>query len=655
MTEKRLIEQADLFRFKFISGAKLSPDGRSAVYVLSHVNDKEEEHTAIWIVSVDSGKSRQLTAGTASDFSPEWSPDGKKIAFLSSRAGIPQVYIIPVDGGEADVLTSMKQGVSGGPSWSPDGKTIAFISGPAGDPPDPKKPYRITRSVYRYDGAGYLQNITPNIHIIPAEGGETRQLTNDEYIKGFMGGITWSPKSDEILYTAAMPPDSQNIYHWDIRTVNLEGKVTDVVKGCLLPMGVNYTPDGSRVVYAGARPEGTIGSKSDLWVVDAKGGEPQCRTKGFEIGLGAGLQGDSPESFMGPIQVSADGKKAFGIVQLGGTVQIYEFALQGKESWKSLVSGDRTCALIGMSSKNLFYAVNDLNSTHNLFVCNLDGKEEKQLTENNKEILAGFNLPETEHLLYPGVDGEQVEAWFMKPTNGAKAPYPTILYIHGGPYGAFGHTFSFDFQMLAAAGFGVLFVNHRASTGYGEKFSLAIKRDWGNLDYKDLMSGVDYAIEKGLADPDKLGCCGLSGGGNLSCWIVGQTNRFKAAVPENPVTNWFSMYGVSDIGAWFAEVEMGGKPHEAWDTYVKCSPIFYAHNCKTPTLMIQGEMDFRCPAEQSEQFYTTLKANGCIVEMLRLPYSPHGGSIAGPLAVRKAQNEALTDWMERFVMGKSKN
>jgi dipeptidyl aminopeptidase/acylaminoacyl peptidase len=654
MSEKRSIEQADLFRFKFMSGAKLSPDGKSAVYVLSHVDDKEVEYSALWIVSVESGVSRQLTAGTARDFSPEWSPDGKKIAFLSSRGGIPQVYIIPVDGGEASVLTSVKQGVSGGPVWSPDGNTIAFLAGPAGDPPDPKKPYRITRSVYRYDGAGYLQNIVPNIHIIPASGGETSQLTNDGFIKGFLGGITWSPDSKEILYTASMPPDSLNIYYWDIRIVNVNGEVRDVVKDCLLPMSVNYTPDGSHVVYAGVRPEGTIGSKADLWIVDVKGGKPECRTKGFDIGLGSGLQGDSPEMIMGPIQVSQDGKKAYANVQLGGSVQIYEFSLHGKETWKSLVGGDRSCPLISMSNKHLFYAVNDLISTHNLFVCNLDGSEEKQMTRNNAEFLSGLKLPETEHLLFPGVDGEQVEAWYMKPTNGATAPYPTILYIHGGPYGAFGHTFSFDFQMLAGAGFGVLFVNHRASTGYGEKFSLAIKRDWGNLDYKDLMSGVDFAIEKGLADPDKLGCCGLSGGGNLSCWIVGQTDRFKAAVPENPVTNWFSMYGVSDIGAWFGETEMGGKPHEAWDTYAKCSPITYAHRCKTPTLLVQGEMDFRCPAEQSEQFYTVLKANGCIVEMLRLPFSPHGGSIAGPVIVRKAQNEALLDWMERFVMGKSK-
>ncbi len=197
----------------------------------------------------------------------------------------------------------------------------------------------------------------------------------------------------------------------------------------------------------------------------------------------------------------------------------------------------------------------------------------------------------------------------------------------------------------------VLFVNQRASTGYGNEFATAIKGDWGNLDYKDLMAGVDYAIEKGIADAERLGCCGISGGGNLSCWIVGQTERFKAAVPENPVTNWASFYGVSDIGPFFAAEELGGLPHEIPEVYARCSPITFAHRCTTPTLLVQGEHDWRCPTEQSEQFYAVLKANDCIVEMLRLPNSPHVGSIAGPPVLRRAQNEALLEWMNRYVLG----
>jgi dipeptidyl aminopeptidase/acylaminoacyl peptidase len=165
------------------------------------------------------------------------------------------------------------------------------------------------------------------------------------------------------------------------------------------------------------------------------------------------------------------------------------------------------------------------------------------------------------------------------------------------------------------------------------------------------MAGVDFAIDKDWADPDRLGCCGVSGGGNLSCWIVGHTDRFKAAVPENPVTNWVSFYGTSDIGPRFAADEMGGLPHEIPEVYRRCSPITYAHRCKTPTLLIQGEHDYRCPAEQSEQFYTALKASGCTVEMLRFPAASHSGHADGKPIVRRAQNQAILDWMNRYVLG----
>ena len=196
----------------------------------------------------------------------------------------------------------------------------------------------------------------------------------------------------------------------------------------------------------------------------------------------------------------------------------------------------------------------------------------------------------------------------------------------------------------------MLIVNHRGSTGYGDEFATSLAGHWGEQDYGDLMAGVDHAIERGLADGDRLGVCGISGGGNLSCWIVGQTDRFKAAVPENPVTNFLSFYGVADIGPWFAVAEMGCLPWEDPQAYLRQSPIAYAHRCTTPTLLVQGEADLRCPAEQSEQFYAVLKANGCVVEMLRVPNSSHVGTVAGAVPARRAQNEALLDWMNRYVL-----
>jgi len=350
------------------------------------------------------------------------------------------------------------------------------------------------------------------------------------------------------------------------------------------------------------------------------------------------------------ILVSEDGGHAYMNVQDGGTVQIYRISLSGPEGWEPVISGERCCVLLDGGEGSLVYAVSTLNDPSDLYVAGVDGEGERRLTGLNDKFLGGIALPGHQRLGFESADDVDVEGWIMTPSVG-EAPYPTVLYIHGGPHSAFGHVFSFDFQMLAGAGYAVLFVNHRASTGYGDEFSTRIIGDWGGPDYEDLMAGVDHAIEKGYADSEKLGCCGLSGGGNLTCWIVGHTDRFRAAVPENPVTNFRSFYGVSDIGPWFAVRELGGHPHEIPEVYARCSPITYAHKCKTPTLLVQGENDYRCPAEQSEQFYAVLKANDCPVEMVRLPESPHVGSMGGPPAIRRAQNEALLGWMNRYVLG----
>jgi dipeptidyl aminopeptidase/acylaminoacyl peptidase len=651
--EKHPVQKEDLFKLKFLQGAKLSPDASHVVYVLSHVDvEKEEEYAALWLMDLSSGETRQLTAGTKTDSDPDWSPDGKKIAFRSTRDGTPQIYVIPVDGGEARPLTSLKRAIGGGPKWSPDGRYIAFTAGPEmEEPPDPTRPYRVTRNIYRYDAMGYLHNILQNIFIIPAEGGEAKQLTDDQYVNL---GLAWSPDGQEILYSAAFPPDSFDIYDFSLRLVNMEGQVREVISKHGLIIAKGWTPDGKHILFQSPEPGLPIGSKSDLWIIRRHGSQPECRTAGLEVGVGGGLQNDAPEGldFSSPIPVSADGKYAYVNVQVGGTIQVYKVALLGEEDFEPQLDGDRDIAILDMQHGTLLCKAADMHKPSDLLLFNLEKKQERQLTHINDEELSTWEQPSVEHLLFKGIDDQQVEGWIMLPAEG-KAPYPTILYIHGGPHGAFGHTFSFDFHMLSGAGYAVLFVNHRASTGYGSKFGSQIKGDWGNLDYKDLMAGVDYAIEKGYTDPDRMGVCGLSGGGNLSCWIVGQTDRFKAAVPENPVTNFLSFYGISDIGVYFALEELGGHPHEIPDIYAKCSPITYAHNCTTPTLLIQGESDFRCPAEQSEQFYTVLKANGCVVEMLRLPNSPHAGAIAGPIASRKAQNDGLLDWMNRYVMGKT--
>lgn len=641
----KTIQKEDLFRLQFLGGAALSPDGTQVLYALLHVDvAQEKEFSTIWWQSLTSGAARQMTLSGSSASGPVWSPDGAHFAFVSDRVDKPQVFVMPVDGGEAQQLTHLKQGVSGGLNWSPDGRWIAFSAGPAVDEPfDFSKPYRVKRKVYRFDVLGYLDQAVQDIYVVPAEGGEARRLTHDAAHNTLP---LWSPDSRELLYLATMQPDRFDVLYPRLCAVNLDGESRDLTGDWGTVQAANWTPDG-RVVFIG-QPKGlTIGSKNDLFVMDSQGGTPQNRTAGMDYHIGGGLQADMP-GFVSLNRVLCTDDMAWIRVQVGGTTRIYRVALTGPEAVEPVVLGDQTAFPIELVNGTLLYGASRMNDPLQLFTCDLDGGNARQITQVNSAFLADFALPQAEHLRFTSVDGVEVEGWFLRPPVG-QAPYPTILYIHGGPHSAFGHVYSFDFQMLTGAGYGVLIVNHRASTGYGNTFSTAIKGDWGNLDYHDLMAGVDEAIARGLADANRLGVCGLSGGGNLSCWTIGQTRRFKAAVPENPVTNWVSFYGVSDIGVWFAVEELGGHPHEIPEVYARCSPITYAHHCTTPTLLVQAENDYRCPAEQSEQFYNVLKANGCTVEMLRLPGSSHAGSINGPVPSRIAHNDAVMDWFRRYI------
>lgn len=651
MTDLRTVAREDLFKFKFLQSGQISPDGKQVVYAISHVDpEKEEEFSTLWVMSLETGAARQFTSGETMDANPQWSPDGKQIAFISKRGEKPQIHVIPADGGEARAITSLKQGVGGGPAWSPDGKYLAFTAVPAAEPRPADKPYRVDRHVYRFDRREYLDDTVEALYVVGVEGGEPRQLTHDRCAAA---NPQWSPDGKSILYAASMLPDAHNTFFPRLRIVDLvDGAIREIIGDWSNSGAAVWLPDGKKIVFVSTPPGKPIGSKSDLWVVNSQGGEPECRTSSLKYGIGGSLQDDMPTGAPASphIPISKDGQVAYARVQDGGTVQIYRIALSGAESCEPLLTGDRSCLVLDADDKHILFMSTTLNHPGDLCISDIEGGNERQLTNINDKLLSQLKLPTVEHLLFPGSDGVEVEGWIVKPSVGT-APYPMILYIHGGPHGAFGHAFHFDTQMLAGAGYAVLLVNHRASTGYGDEFSTAIKGDWGNLDYNDLMAGVDAAIAKGIADADRLDVCGLSGGGNLSCWIVGQTDRFKAAVPENPVTNWVSFYGVSDIGVWFAVEELGGHPHEIPEIYAKCSPITYAHRCKTPTLLIQGEHDWRCPAEQSEQFYAILKANGCTVEMLRLPGAAHAGTIDGAPVNRRVHNEALLDWMNRYVLG----
>ncbi len=652
MPESRAMQKEDLMRLRFLNGGAISPDGEKLIYAVKSIAaDEDKETSALYLHDLSSGATRQMTSGKAVDGNARFSPDGKSIAFTSDRTGLTQLYILPVDGGEARQLTEFTRGLGNSLAWSPDGRMIAFSAKPDKEAPDlSAQPYRVDRTVYRFDAIGYLDDEVQDIYTLELTSGDISRLTDDRCNNSH---IRWSPDGARILFDATMREDAARAMTPDLRSVDLDGNVKTHLAGWASVDKASFSPDGARIVFIGRPKDGKpIGSKSDLYVLDLASGDIDCRTAGLDVGLGGRLSMDMPVAGLSEadVMISDDGEFAWASAQRGGTEHIYRIALYGAECCEAVTTGE--CAIFPLERRGerLLYARTSLNEPPDLWLMSLGDGHARQLTALNADLLAEIEQPETLRLAWKSIDGVEVEGWYMKPPRG-NAPYPTILYIHGGPHAAYGYGFHFDFQMLAGAGYGVLFLNHRASTGYGDSFSTAIKGDWGNLDYQDLMTGVDHAIALGLADGQRLGVCGTSGGGNLSCWIIGQTRRFQAAIPQNPVTNWRSFYGTSDIGIYFGVEQLGGHPHEIPEVYERCSPITYAHHCRTPTLLVQSELDWRCPAEQSEQFYSVLKANGCVVEMLRQPGGSHGASINGAVTLRRAHNDAMLEWFATYVLG----
>ena len=646
----------DLFNLQIIQSAEISPNGCFVAFVASNYDESEDkDYHHIWLYNRANDESRQITFGKHNHSSLAWSPDSGSLAFVSNRSGENQIYLLPMSGGEARPITDIEQGVTGSIFWSPDGTQIAFSAGllPK-DLPDLTEPYRVTRHVYRFDTLGYTDGAVQNIFTIDIATGAQKQWTAGQTRNQVSG---WSPSGDQLLYFEFLQPDS---HYSDLKQFCVldfpTGKITHVMSNWGNIAGAAWHPDGEQIVFIGW-PDGAMrGSKADLYVADLAGERaPENRTADLKCGVGGLLLDGMPSGLMiksREIYVTKDGESAIAHVQIGGTIHLFKIALRGEISHQPIVIGDRTIYLMGLdqTDETLLFIAADLHQPYALFLANSDGRSEKQITNLNEQFLTQTPQKRIKHLTFTGKHDVKVEGWLIMPPTG-DGPFPTILEIHGGPHCGYGHTYHVIVEFLISAGFAVLMINHRGSTGYGDDFGTALYGDWGNLDYADLMAGLDCAIETGYVDGDKLGVCGISGGGYLSSWIIGQTGRFKAAAPENPVTNWHSFYGTSDIGVRFGLGQMGGHPHEIPETYARCSPINYAHQCTTPTLLIQGEADWRCPAEQSEQFYTVLKANGCRVEMLRLPAASHAGSVYGPPKIRRAKLEALLDWMNRYVLG----
>jgi dipeptidyl aminopeptidase/acylaminoacyl peptidase len=643
--KRRPVHPDDHVRFKTLQEAKVSPDGKKIVYALSYI-EGEIENVDLWLLSLGTGESQRLTFGKARNWSPDWSPDSTTLAFLSAREELPQVYLLSLKGGEAQRLTSMPQGVGGGPKWSPDGKYIAFTSGPERPPIDPTKPVRVSRPIYRADTLGYLRNVQQDIYVIPQTVGEPKRLTNDSF---YNSNPLWSPDGSEILYFASYFPDEPREYP-ALRAVNLEGEVRELVNEWGYPKAATWSANGESIYFAGSPFTRYSDVHHELYVVDRQGGTPECRTSKMTGKIGAYMQSDLPTLFFYyPTILPVDGEQvAYIPAQTGGVNHIYRVSMKGEEKWTPIIKGERICQPIGLIGDRIVFAASSMYSLIEIFSANLDGTDEQQLTHLNDEIIDKLQLAEAENLKWPTIDGTEIEGWIIKPP-ASEPPYPTIAYAHGGPHAAFTYVFNFVPQVLAAKGYAVLLYNYRGSTGYGEEFAACLHGNYGQMEHDDLMTGLDLLVEKGISDSDKLGMFGISHGGVITCYEVGQTDRFQAALAGAAATNWTSFYGTSQCGMWYAPEAMGGLPHEVPEVYARSSPVTHAHRCTTPTLLVLGETDFLAPPEQHEQFYAILRSNGCVTEMLRLPGCSHSSFVMGSIPIRRAIYEAIFEWFNRFL------
>jgi dipeptidyl aminopeptidase/acylaminoacyl peptidase len=572
---------------------------------------------------------------------PTWSAQGDSLAYLRhDESGKAQVFVWSLANGESTALTKLPDGVAGSIAWSPDGERLAFLAMPA--PVDRSVPFRVTRTVGWRDGFGLVDDSATQIWVHEMATNTSHALTNDSCVNI---APTWLVHTGEIAYIATFLAED-----WTdmkvVRAVAMNGAVRDIVHTRDVGAIADISPHvGQLVITVGGQFRDTPG---ELIVVHHDG-STESRSSELDLDVVGDIVGDLPVPFADlDARILVSGDTAIVRTQNQDRLDIHRLTLTGPQSKELLARTEGCLYPLALAGETLLYGSGDAHFAPDFCVRDLRSGTALQVT-NTADANAIVLQPVEIYCTWASADGgPQVQVKFMRPANSV-GPLPTVLLVHGGPYTAWGEAFNSDARVLCEAGFGVLLVNPRGSRGYGWEFATAIDGDWGNLDYLDLMAAVDHAVEKRWADPDRLGVAGVSYGGFMTAWMVSHTHRFKAAVCENGVTNFVSMYGTSDVGLSYLPEALGGAPHECIDTYMHCSPITTMHTAVTPTLVISGDSDHRCPPEQSLQLYATLKRAGCETELLVLPDSAHVGSVYGSMAARRAQNEGLVDWMLRFV------
>ncbi|HEY7350826.1 MAG TPA: S9 family peptidase [Ktedonobacterales bacterium] len=667
---KRPLTLEDFWSLKLVSEPQVSPDGASVAYVVGGYDETHNTlHSAIWLAALPDGQTRQFTSGETQDMQPAWSPDGKRLAFVSARhESKPQIFVMDVSGGEARRLTTAPDGATS-PVWSPDGKRLCYSSGPETDEQqipqevdwlkahaDLEKSaprLRLQRALQtRFDGRGFLDRRSHLFLIAVDEpGAEPRQLTTGNYDDG---QAVWSPDGALIAFVANRQKDAEHTFAADIWTVDVEsGELKRLTDGSLSASFPAWSPNGQTLAfYADLDMTRHPYYDTQVWIVSRAGGDQRNLTASLDRGWG-GIQPDYLFPDPAAPAWAPDGKSLYFTVGDQGSSVIFALSLESGETRR--VSNDAvdvarvSCAADG---KTLVCLAATATQPYEVCVVPASGGSLRFITETNRALLEEVTLAAPERISFTGPDDWEIEGWLYKPNDAERRrPYPLILHVHGGPNGSWGHSFFFQAQALAGAGYASLYLNPRGSNGYGVQFARAA--DWGKKDYLDLMAGVDAVLAGGEVDPARLGVTGISYGGYMTNWIVGHTTRFAAAVSVNGISNLTSFYGVSDIGALWFPPKFGDfwASEESWRLYREHSPITYVANIATPLLLLQAENDYRCPIEQGEQMLSALRVRRQTVELIRFPGASHIIAASAAPLHRYFQWKLTLDWFERYLKG----
>lgn len=657
MEEQKLMTGEDLYGFHWASDPQLSPDGKQVAFVLAEIDRESDEYrSAVYLVPSDaSAEPRRFTYGPKKDTSPRWSPDGSRLLFLSDRDEKPQVHVIPADGGEARKVTSVENGVRE-PAWSPDGRLVAFTSTTGIKADEDLKDvvaYHYAEAHFKDDGEGIKRG---RGHLFVQEvGGDAApvQLTEgeDDY-----SSPVWSPDGRTI---AVVSQQGENrAFEWvsDIFLVPAEGGGTPrrVTPSKGPSSGPAFSPDGAKLSYAGHQspPPTGPGTNTGVWVVPVVGGEPQLLTGEWDRSAENDVNSDSRwgSNDLSPVWAE-DGSRLYFSGSDRGAAHVYTVSASGGDV-RAVTSGEIVVDAFSIAGERLAYVGAEMLNPGDLYSCALDGSDPVRLTHINEEHLRGFALSMPEEVRFRSTEDTEVQGWVMRPAGFREGEqYPLIVEVHGGPHTLYGYTFFHEFQVLSAKGYGVLFTNPRGSTGYGQDFTTCITRQWGERDYQDIMTAADWAASQPWVDARRMGIAGGSYGGYMTSWVVGHTDRFRAAVTERCLSSWSSFYGTSDIGPMFSEWQVGGTPWDNPEGYARMSPITYVHNVKTPLLVMHSEEDHRCPVEQGEQVFVSLKRLGCETELVRFPQEAHGLTRGGKPKRRLEHLGRIVDWFERYMPG----